>query len=69
MHNGGKKADITIISYKAQSGVRFARYTGQYWSYMPSSLFGVHKPLCWPSSYLFVWSHRLVLHGRLDGLD
>ncbi len=38
-------AVVTIISYKSLSGLNFARYTGQYGSYMPSSPLGVYKPL------------------------
>ena len=40
-------AVVTIISYKPllMSGMNFARYTGQYGSYMPSSPLGVYVPL------------------------
>ena len=34
-------AAITIISYKPLSGLNFAVYTGQYWSYMPSPPLGL----------------------------
>ena len=45
--SSAQTAVVTIISYKPLSGLNFARYTGQYGSYMPSSPFGhgVYKPL------------------------
>ena len=45
MHRAVQTAVVTIISYKPLSGLNFARYTGQYGSYMPSSPLGVYKPL------------------------
>ena len=45
MHSAVQTAVVTIISYKPLSGLNFARYTGQYGSYMPSSPLGVYKPL------------------------
>ena len=45
MHSAVQIAVVTIISYKPLSGLNFARYTGQYGSYMPSSPLGVYKPL------------------------
>ena len=45
MHSAVQTAVVTIISYKPQSGLNFARYTGQYDSYMPSSPLGVYKLL------------------------
>ena len=45
MHSAVQTAVATIISYKPLSGLNFARYTGQYGSYMPSSPLGVYKPL------------------------
>ena len=40
MHSAVQTAVVTIISYKPLSGLNFARYTGQYGSYMPSSPLG-----------------------------
>ena len=37
MHSAVQTVVVTIISYKPLSGLNFARYTGQYGSYMPSS--------------------------------
>ena len=37
MHSEIQTAAVTIISYKPLSDLNFARYTGQYGSYMPSS--------------------------------
>ena len=45
MHCAVQTAVVTIISYKPLSDLNFARYTGQYGSYMPSSPSGVYKPL------------------------
>ena len=45
MHSAVQTAVVTIISYKPLSGLNFARHTGQYGSYMPSSPLGVYKPL------------------------
>ena len=45
MHSAIQTAVVTIISYKPLSGLNFARHTGQYGSYMPSSHLGVYKPL------------------------
>ena len=45
MHSAVQTAVATIISYKPLSGLNFARCTGQYGSYMPSSPLGVYKPL------------------------
>ncbi len=45
MYSAVQTAVVTIISYKPLSGLNFARYTGQYGSYMPSSPLGVYKPL------------------------
>ena len=45
MHSAVQTAIVTIISYKTLSGLNFARYTGHYGSYMPSSPLGVYKPL------------------------
>ena len=45
MHSAVQTAVVTIISYKPLSGLNFARYTGQYGSYVPSSPLGVYKPL------------------------
>ena len=45
MHSAVQTVVVTIISYKPLSGLNFARYTGQYGSYMPSSPLGVYKPL------------------------
>ena len=45
MHSAVQTAVVTIICYKPLSGLNFARYTGQYGSYMPSSPLGVYKPL------------------------
>ena len=47
MHSAVQTAVVTIISYKPLSGLNFARYTGHYGSYMPSSPLGVYKPLLW----------------------
>ena len=53
MHSAVQTAVVTIISYKPLSGLNFARYTGQYGSYIPSSPLGVYKPLLvymdWPT--------------------
>ena len=54
MHSAVQTAVVTIISYKPLSGLNFARYTGQYGSYMPSSPLGVYKPL----SVLKSWEIR-----------
>ena len=45
MHSAVQTAVVSIISYKPLSGLNFARYAGQYGSYMPSSPLGVYKPL------------------------
>ena len=45
MHSAIQTAVATIVSYKPLSGLNFARYTGQYGSYMPSSPLGVYKPM------------------------
>ena len=50
MHSAVQTAIVTIISYKPLSGLNFARYTGQYGRYMPSSPLGVYKPLVEGSS-------------------
>ena len=42
MHGAVQTAVVTIISYKPLSGLNFARYAGQYGSYMPSSPLGVY---------------------------
>ena len=45
IYSAVQTAVVTMISYKPLSGLNFARYTGQYGSYMPSSPLGVYKPL------------------------
>ena len=50
MHSTVQTAVVTIISYKPLSGLNFARYTGQYGRYMPSSPLGVYKPLPIPNA-------------------
>ena len=45
MHSAVQTAVVTIISYKPLSGLNFARYTGEYGSYMHSSPLGIYKPL------------------------
>ena len=48
MHSAVQTAVVTIISYKPLSGLSFARYTGQYGSYMPSSpVVSVHPQNSW----------------------
>ena len=44
MHSAVQTAVVTTISYKPLSGLTFARYTGQYGSYMPSSPLGSINP-------------------------
>ena len=45
MHSAVQIADVTIISYKPQSDLNFARYTQHYGSYMPSSPLEFISPL------------------------
>ena len=44
MHSAVQTAVVTIISYKPLSGLNFARYTGQYGSYMLLSLVSASSP-------------------------
>ena len=44
MHIAIQTAVVTIISYNPLSGLNFARCTGQYGSYMPSSPLGSISP-------------------------
>ena len=44
MHSEVQTAAVTIISYKPLSDLNFARYTGQYGSYMPYSPLGSISP-------------------------
>ena len=45
MYSAVQTAVVTMISYKPLSSLNFARYTEQYGSYMPSSLWGLYKLL------------------------
>ena len=58
MHSAVQTAFVTIISYKPLSGLNFARYTGQYGSYMPSSPLGVYKPLGMGDGSLKLYIYR-----------
>ena len=42
---GAYEPTCTPLATPPLSGLNFARYTGQYGSYMPSSPLGVYKPL------------------------
>ena len=63
MHSAVQTAVITIISYKPLSGLNFARYTGQYGSYMPSSPLGVYKPLV--VVYMGILEYEVKFDGEL----
>ena len=63
MHSAVQSGVVTIISYKPLSGLNFARYTGQYGNYMPSSPLGVYKPLF--TQIQEAYSHQLTPHKML----